>query len=144
MIGKVNFYSRAANSFTGEDVRLSKRLYIPSSKLRGFESGKVGPKENGDYIGGNYMSGLNFSSSLPQILPSLEKVDFNLFVDAGNIWGIDYNSTLDDSNVIRSAFGFGMDILTPIGPMNFSLAQPITKKSSDQTETFRFNIGTTF
>ena len=90
------------------------------------------------------MSGLNFSSSLPQILPSLEKVDFNLFVDAGNIWGIDYNSTLDDSNVIRSAFGFGMDILTPIGPMNFSLAQPITKKSSDQTETFRFNIGTTF
>ena len=144
MIGKVNFYSRAANSFTGEDVRLSKRLYIPSSKLRGFESGKVGPIENGDYIGGNYMSGLNFSSSLPQILPSLEKVDFNLFVDAGNIWGIDYNSTLDDSNVIRSAFGFGMDILTPIGPMNFSLAQPITKKSSDQTETFRFNIGTTF
>ena len=44
----------------------------------------------------------------------------------------------------RSSVGVGVDWLTPIGPLNFTFAQPITKESSDITETFRFNIGTTF
>ena len=38
----------------------------------------------------------------------------------------------------------GKDLLTPIGPLSFSFSKPITKKSSDKTETFRFNLGTTF
>ena len=37
-----------------------------------------------------------------------------------------------------------MDVTTPVGPLNFSLSQPITKSSTDKTETFRFNLGTTF
>ena len=44
----------AAKSITGDDIKLSERLYIPSRKLRGFVSGKVGPKDGADYIGGNY------------------------------------------------------------------------------------------
>ena len=36
-----------------------------------------------------------------------------------------------------------MDWLTPIGPLSFSLTQPISKVKSDRTETFRFNLGTT-
>jgi outer membrane protein insertion porin family len=144
MVGKLNFYGKAVNTLKGDDARLSKRLYASGSKLRGFEKGKIGPLDNGDYVGGNYVSGLNFSSTLPQILPSLEKIDFNLFFDAANVWGVDYSDTIDDSNEIRSSFGLAMDVLTPIGPMNFSLAQPVTKKSTDKTESFRFNIGTTF
>jgi len=144
MVGRLNFYGQAVNTLKGDDARLSKRLYTSGSKLRGFEKGKIGPIDNGDYVGGNYVSGLNFSSTLPQILPSLEKIDFNLFFDAANVWGVDYSDTIDDSNKIRSSFGLAMDVLTPIGPMNFSLAQPVTKKSSDKTESFRFNIGTTF
>ena len=74
----------------------------------------------------------------------MENVDFTYFIDIANIWGVDYDSSIDDSNVIRSSTGVGLDLLTPIGPLSFSLSQPITKKSSDKTETFRFNIGTTF
>ena len=144
MVGKINFYGQAINTLKDENVRLSKRILASGSKLRGFEAGKIGPVDNGDYIGGNYASGLNFSSTLPQLLPSLESLDFNVFFDTANVWGVDYSDTIDDSNKIRSSMGIAMDILTPIGPMNFSLAQPITKKSSDKTETFRFNIGTTF
>ena len=33
-----------------------------------------------------------------------------------------------------------IDLLTPVGPLSFSLTQPITKKSTDKTETFRFNL----
>ena len=50
----------------------------------------------------------------------------------------------DEGSELRSALGIGVDWLTVVGPMNFSLAQPITKNSGDITETFRFNLGTTF
>ena len=73
----------------------------------------------------------------------IEILDFNYFIDIGNVWGVDYNSSLDKSK-IRSSTGIGLNVLTPVGPLSFSLAQPITKASSDKTETFRFNLGTTF
>ena len=66
-----------------------------------------------------------------------------MFADIGNVWGVDYNSSLDNSE-IRSSVGLGLDWLTPIGPLSFSLAHPISKEDTDITETFRFNIGTTF
>jgi outer membrane protein insertion porin family len=144
MVTKVSFFGKAVNSLADEDVRISKRLFMPSNKLRGFESGKTGPVENNDYIGGNYISALNFSATLPKFLPSFQNMDFSLFVDAANIWGVDYNSSIDDGNKIRSSTGVSMDLLTPIGPLNFSLSQPITKSSTDKTESFRFNLGTTF
>jgi outer membrane protein insertion porin family len=144
MIGRASLYTKAVNTLSNKDVRISKRLYIPQSKLRGFESGKVGPRDGTGFVGGNYITTLNLSSTLPQILPSFQNLDVSFFIDAANIWGVDYDSSLNESNKIRSSTGVAMDILTPIGPLNFSLSQPITKSSSDVTETFRFNLGTTF
>ena len=60
------------------------------------------------------------------------------------MWGVDYSSTIDDSSKIRSSIGMAVDWFTPIGPLNFSLAQPLSKSSNDKTESFRFNLGTTF
>ena len=143
-VTKVSFYGEAVNTLNNKDVRISKRLFMPAAKLRGFESGKIGPVENNDYVGGNYISAINFSATLPKLLPSFQNMDFSLFVDAANVWGVDYNSAIDDNNKIRSSTGVAMDIATPIGPLNFSLSQPITKSSTDKTESFRFNLGTTF
>ena len=144
MIGKASFYFKAINSVDGSDVRISKRGHIPSNRLRGFKKGKVGPKENLDYVGGNYVSAINLSSNLPGVLSSLENLDFSYFIDVANVWGVDYDDSIDDSNTIRSSTGIALDILTPVGPLSFSVSQALTKKSSDQTETFRFNLGTTF
>ena len=66
-----------------------------------------------------------------------------MFADAANIWGVDYNSSLDKAG-IRSSVGIGIDWLTAVGPLTFSFAQPITKEPTDIEETFRFNIGTSF
>ena len=143
LIFALKFQAKAVNSINDEDVRLSKRLYLSSRNLRGFESGRVGPKDGTDFIGGNYLSSLNISTTLPDLLRDLENIDFKLFYDAGNVWGVDYNSSLD-SNKIRSSTGLSVDWYTPIGPLSFSLSQPITKADSDITETFRFDIGTTF
>jgi outer membrane protein insertion porin family len=142
-VSSFSFLFKAANSINNKDIKLSERLYISSSNLRGFETGKVGPKDGDDYIGGNFVSSINFSSTLPQVLPNYQNADFLLFFDVANIWGVDYNSSLNDSE-IRSSIGIAIDWFTPVGPLNFSLAQPLSKSNNDTTETFRFNLGTTF
>ena len=142
-VSSFSFSLRSAHSIKNEDIKLSERLRVPANTLRGFEYGKIGPKDGDDYIGGNYMSAINLTTTLPQILENSQNTDFIIFMDAANLWGVDYNSSLDD-NEIRSSIGVGLDWFSPVGPMNFSLAQPITKSSNDVTETFRFNLGTTF
>ena len=144
MIGEISFYGKTVNTVSGKDVRVSKRANIPSSKLRGFEAGKVGPKSNNDYIGGNYVTAVNLSTTLPQILPSLEYTDFSLFMDAANVWGVDHANSTKEHSTIRSSVGVGVKFMSPIGPLNFSLSQPITKSSTDKTESFRFSLGTSF
>jgi len=143
MISNISFYISAINSLDGDDVRVSDRIYLSPRRLRGFEAGKIGPKDNLDFIGGNYASAASLSTTLPSVLPELEKIDFNIFLDAGNVWGVDYDSNLNNSK-IRSSTGISIDWLTPVGPLNFVIAQPITKASTDVEETFRFDIGTTF
>ena len=143
-IFKTSFYVKSAFSITDDDIKLSERLSLPSSKLRGFEYGKIGPKDGNDFIGGNFVSSLNFSSTVPQILENNQSTDFIIFLDVANVWGVDYDSTLPSSNNIRSSIGIGLDWYSAIGPLNFSLAQPIIKDSTDITESFRFNLGTTF
>ena len=140
----LSFLIKSSNSLTNDNIKLSERLFVPSRNLRGFESGKIGPKDGNDFIGGNYVSAINFSSSLPAVFQQAQNVEFLFFLDAANVWGVDYDSSLDQSNKIRSSVGLAVDWFTPVGPLNFSLSQPLSKHSSDITETFRFNLGTTF
>ena len=55
-----------------------------------------------------------------------------------------HGQTLDKNNDFRSSVGLAVDWMTVVGPLNFSLAQPITKSDGDKLESFRFNLGTTF
>ena len=144
MVVSSGIYSRAVNSLTNDDVRVSKRLFAPSSRLRGFESGKVGPVDGTDHIGGNYVVTFNTSSTVPYILQTQENMDLKVFFDAGNIWGVDYSSTLDDSNTIRTSTGVALEWTTPVGPLSFSFSEVLSKASTDKTESFKFQLGTTF
>ena len=143
-ITSMSFYIEAANSITGDDIKLSERLFIPSRRLRGFESGKIGPKDGNDFIGGNFATAINFNSTLPVIFENAQNLDASIFVDIANLWGVDYDSSIDDSNKVRSSIGIGIDWFSVVGPINFSFTETLSKKSSDITESFRFNIGTTF
>ena len=143
-VTSIGFSIGSSFSLDDSDIKLSERLFIPSKNLRGFESGKIGPKDGKDFIGGNYMTTLNISSTLPQLLPNSQNIDAVIFLDAANLWGVDYDSSIDDDGDIRSSVGVALDMFTVIGPMSVSLAQPLSKGSNDKTESFRFNIGTTF
>ena len=144
MVSDLGFYLSAIESLTNEDVKVSSRLHLPKRKLRGFQTGKLGPVDNNDYVGGNYAASINFNTSLPMVMPSLEKVDFNYFVDVGNLWGVDYSATVDQSNSVRASTGLGINYITPIGPMSFTLAHNLIKADTDKTKFFSFNLGTTF
>lgn len=139
-----SFYAKTSTSLTNDNIKLTERNFLPSRRLRGFEAGKVGPKDGKDFIGGNFASSVNISTTIPSILEENQNVDFLFFLDAGNVWGVDYSSDIKDGNKIRSSVGIGVDWITAVGPLNFSLALPITKDDNDITETFRFNLGTTF
>ena len=142
-VGAGKFYLAAINGL-GDDVRLSKRKGISSRRLRGFEKNKIGPVDSGDHIGGNYAAALNFETNLPNLLPEDTNTDISLFLDFGNVWGVDYDSSLDDSNKIRSSTGVMASWMSPIGPMTFTLSQNLSKASTDKTESFNFNLGTSF
>ena len=144
VVGAGKLYLSAINGLGEDDVRISKRLGLSTRRLRGFERNKVGPVDGTDHVGGNYAAAVNFEATLPNLLPEAYKTDVGLFLDFGNVWGVDYSDSIDDSNTIRSSTGVALDLRTPVGPLTFSLSQPITKKSSDKTESFRFNLGTTF
>ena len=142
LILSTKFFLKTVNSID-DDVRVSRRVYIPSNKLRGFEAGKFGPKDGDEYVGGNYGSAINFNSTLPNFFRGNEDIDLNLFFDAATIREVDYDSSLESSE-IRSSTGIAVNWFTIVGPMSFSYAIPITKESSDKTESFRFRIGTSF
>ena len=100
-ISSFSIFLQSANSISGNDIKLSERLTIPSKKLRGFERGKVGPKDGNDYIGGNYISTINVNTTIPKLFENAQNVDALIFLDAANIWGIDYDSSLNDGSKIR-------------------------------------------
>ena len=143
-VSSFSFLIRSATSLSNEDVKLTERLSIPSNKLRGFERGKVGPKDGNDFIGGNFISSINLQSSLPFLFENSQNFDAIIFFDAANIWGVDYDSSIDDGSKIRSSIGIGVDWATIVGPLSFSITEVITKSDNDIEETFRFNLGTTF
>ena len=136
------FFFKSVNSID-DDVRVSRRVYIPSTRLRGFESGKFGPKDGSEYVGGNFGSALNLNSTIPNVFSGNDNIDLSLFFDAATLREVDYDSSLESSK-IRSATGISVNWFTIIGPLSFSYAFPITKETSDKTESFRFRIGTSF
>jgi len=143
VIGNFKFYTRAING-VDDDVRLTDRLYLPRNRLRGFNTYKVGPKDGSDYIGGNYTTALSAEAQLPNLLPESYRTDFSFHFDAANVWGVDYNDAIDDSNKIRSSVGVSANMFTTIGPLSFTFAQSLAKGTNDETETFNFRLGTSF
>ncbi len=118
--------------------------------------------EDGSSIGGNAIATLSFELIVPT--PFLDEAYSNsvrssFFVDAGNVWDteFEYDSYRDnaqsefdkiqdysDPSRIRASYGLSVQWISPMGPMVFSLAQPIKEYEGDKTEVFSFNIGRTF
>ena len=144
MIGALKFTATAINGLNDDDVKISKRLGLSNRKLRGFESGKVGPKDGKDYIGGNYATAINLEANFPNFFPEKSNAEIGLFLDFGNVWGVDYSDEIDESNEIRSTIGLNTSWISPAGPMSFIFSKNISKADTDVDQSFNFRLGTTF
>ncbi len=138
--------ARLANvtAFDNKDVKLSDRVFASTSDLRGFENRGVGPVDNKDHVGGNNLATLSLKSTFPNPIPESLRANSFLFLDVGNVWGVDYSSLISDSSKIRSSTGIALDIVSPIGPLSFTYSIPLSKASTDKEQNFTFNIGSSF
>jgi outer membrane protein insertion porin family len=139
---KVRFANSAA--LDNKNVKISDRIYPSQSDLRGFELRGVGPVDGGDHIGGNYLATISLKSTFPNPIPDNFKANSYLFYDAGNVWGVDYSDIISGSSKIRSSTGVALDFMSPLGPLSFTYAIPISKASTDKEQKFLFNIGSSF
>ena len=138
------YFLSGIEGLNDDDVRLNKRKNLSSKRLRGFKKGKVGPMDSKDHIGGNYAAAVNLEMNLPKLLPESTNFEIGVFLDAGNVWGVDYDKSINESNELRSSSGIIANYSSPIGPMSFVFSQNLSKASTDETESFNFQLGTTF
>lgn len=131
------------NSLNNKDIKLSDRQFSTNRELRGFESRGIGPKDGNDHIGGNYSAFASVSSTFPNYLPEKWNANSSIFFDTGNVWGVDFDSSLD-SDRIRSSIGVSLDWISPLGPLNFTLSETLSSANGDKEESFSFNLGSVF
>jgi len=131
-------------AFDNKDVKLSDRIFSSTNDLRGFESRGVGPVDNGDHIGGNNLATLSLKSTFPNPIPESLRATSFVFFDVGNVWGVDYSNLISENSKIRSSTGVSVDLMSPLGPLNFTYSIPISKASTDKEQKFLFNIGSSF
>ena len=139
-----------------DSSRVTERYFLGGQSLRGFRSGGIGPRDlnSDDAIGGNYFASMSLEASFPLGLPEELGVFGGAFVDAGTVWGLDETSfdatefqpavTIDDDPSLRVSAGGLLFIDSPFGPLEFSLGFPIVKEDYDETQLFRFSVGTRF
>ena len=131
------------NSIGDEDIKLSDRKFLRQSNLRGFESYGIGPKDGSDHIGGNYSAYASLSSTIPNPIPDSWNAKSIIFLDAGNVWGVDFDDSLD-SNKLRSSAGLSLEWVSPLGPLSVTMSESISKANGDLEESFSFQIGSNF
>ncbi|WP_253446077.1 outer membrane protein assembly factor BamA [Halomonas sp. Y3] len=129
--------------------------------VRGFTANTLGqrttPPPSGGRdrtLGGNVL--VQGSAELLFPLPFIEdrrSLQTSLFLDAGNTFLTDcYATETGTSNCssgvdlgdLRYSVGVGLSWLTPVGPLTFSIAEPINDESGDDTQFFQFSLGQTF
>ena len=143
-IGSAKARVANATAFNNNNVKLSDRIFASSSDLRGFEQRGVGPVDSSDHIGGNNLATLSLKSTFPNPMPESLRVNTFMFLDMGNVWGVDYSNTISESSKLRASTGIALDLMSPIGPLSFTYSIPLSKISTDKEQIFLFNIGSSF
>jgi outer membrane protein insertion porin family len=116
--------------------------------VRGFETSSLGERDvdaNGNVlrttIGGNRRLVGNAEILFP--LPGTQDKTLRLgtFIDAGQVWSSGDTLNLGD---LRYSAGVSVSWSSPMGPLKFSIAQPLNKEPLDRLQKFQFQLGSTF
>jgi len=155
----------------GQSLRMLDQFQMGPQLVRGFAPAGIGPRDltvgtTNDALGGSLFWGVSLEAQTPlYFLPKDIGIKIAAFTDAGNLWnyqgptswsvtGETLQVGLDGVSKIRSSVGVGLLWDSPLGPLRFDLAYPITKycatgsdnvtRICDRTQVFRFSGGTKF
>ena len=134
-----------AQGYGDKELPFFKRYYGGgSSSVRGFDFNSLGATYDGTTIakGGelSMLAGTSIISPMKFINDS-KNMRMSAFIDAGAIEEKASNIGFDQ---IRISTGVAFSWLTPVGPLGIYAATPLVKKSTDQTKTVEFTLGTSF
>ena len=158
----------------GDDgVPLQDRFFKGGDTFRGFAVSGVGPRQTGndgrtDAIGGRTYAIGTVEMSFPLGIPEEWGIEGAVFSDFGTVFNSGEDSLLAeqgdcnfgknapaaanpkpncdvfDTTEFRATVGAGVIWQSPFGPLRFEAAYPLLKADYDQTEWFRFSVGTRF
>ena len=125
------------------DLPLIRHFYAGGPRsVRGFESNTLGPRDSlGDPLGGSVMLAGQTELVVPMPFIESNQFRFSAFWDFGQVYA---SAEEVDVGEVRTSTGVAMKWLSPLGPLNISLAYPLNDESSDETQPFQFSIGSTF
>ncbi|MGC4403641.1 outer membrane protein assembly factor BamA [Methyloversatilis sp. MC4-4] len=127
-----------------------KNFYVGGiGSVRGFETASIGQRDrdgNGNLlrttIGGDRRLVMNAEVLFP--FPGMgqdKSLRLGTFVDAGNVWADGQSLSLGD---MRYSAGLSVAWSSPMGPLKFSIAQPLNKDPLDRLQRFQFQMGNVF
>ena len=137
----------AIGAYGGKDVEINERFFLGGSKLRGFESSGIGPRDTStkDALGGNYFYRGSAEMSFPLGLPKELGIRGHAFSDFGSLYDLDESgANIVDESSLRATAGVGLSWRSPLGPIRIDFALPYLKEDYDEEEHFRFDFGTRF
>src|SRR5690606_25435101 len=100
----------------------------------------------GQAYGGNIFADASVALIFPNYLT--DSLRTSVFFDAGNTYAIGNNRSFGgqstNSGPIRTSVGIEADWLTPLGPIELSLAKALNSRPGDKLEAFQFALGANF
>ncbi len=134
-----------ADGIGGRELPFFKNFYAGGiGSVRGYETSSLGPIDasTSQRLGGNRRVIASAELLFPMPGTGLDKsVRLGAFVDGGQVWGADQKFDFGD---MRYSYGLALAWGSPIGPLKFSLGQPINKKDGDKLQRLQFQMGTVF
>lgn len=134
-----------ADGLGGESLPFFKNFYAGGiGSVRGYETSSLGPVDTAtdQRLGGNRRVVLNTELLFPMPGTGFDRsLRLGVFVDGGQVWGADQRFDFGD---MRYSYGIALAWGSPIGPLKFSLGQPINKKDGDKLQRLQFQMGTVF
>ncbi len=131
-----------------DKITSSNRFFLGGKKLRGFDSRGLGPRDTGNNqaVGGNNFYNFSFELKSNKFMPEDTGLEWLVFSDIGSIWGTDYKNNVKGFDDIepRITSGFGLTMVTPVGPLQMLWGFPVQSQDYDIEENFQFSIGTSF
>jgi outer membrane protein insertion porin family len=137
-----------ADGIGGDPLPFWKYYYAGGvGSVRGYKAGSLGPIDplTEDRLGGKQRLITNAEFLFPMPGSGVDKsLRLGVFMDAGKVWGADYGLYDPSYEDMRYSAGISLAWSSPLGPLKFSLAQPLNEKSGDDIQRLQFQMGTTF